>query len=145
MLGIGNNAQINKNLLKRKRTRQLKETSAKSSRAESTKASPTKAELSASKFKKSTQRFKDVKECPTIIATEEDFKDPISFFQKIWKTHKTGIAKIIPPENWSNGTNRLFVDKLLPKLNQSVSTLETRIQTLNQLFSGKVSLGFNSL
>jgi hypothetical protein len=134
MLGP-DNAQIKKKFLRKKRTRQLKTSLTEVAKNDSIETEY-KSESSAN-FKKSF-KGRIIKECPTIEASEEDFKDPIAFIQRIWKTHQTGIAKIIPPLNWTQMTNRLFVENSLSKFRQSVTPLETRIQTLNQLFRGKV-------
>ena len=41
-------------------------------------------------------------EAPTFRPTEEEFKDPLKYIQKIApEGRKYGIVKIIPPENWN--------------------------------------------
>jgi len=82
--------------------------------------------------------------CLTVFATENDFKDPIKYLENLWNEHKesTGIIKIIPPERWKKINENIFIDRILPNLKNSQKTFETRIQTLNKLFKGKVNKFF---
>jgi hypothetical protein len=137
MLGFGNNAQIKENLLKRKRRRVNSNEALKN----------TNENLNSKSLRSLNNRkpilndtgLKFIKESPTIKATEADFKDPISFIQRIWKHNKTGIAKIIPPPSWVEFNRKIFDDKYLQKFNQVNNPIETRTQTLNKLFYGKVN------
>lgn len=50
--------------------------------------------------KKSTRLF-ELEEAPTYYPTEEEFKDPFNYMEKIrHEAAKYGIAKIVPPESW---------------------------------------------
>jgi hypothetical protein len=82
----------------------------------------------------------DLQCCTTVTATEEDFSDPISFFEKISNEYiDTGIIKIIPPTSWTkNASKNLFEKNYFPSIKTSQKQLEIRIQTLNKLFEGKV-------
>ena len=45
-----------------------------------------------------------LQEAPTFRPTEEEFKDPLEYVQKIAEEgRKYGIVKIIPPESWNPG------------------------------------------
>ena len=42
-----------------------------------------------------------IPEAPTFRPTEEEFKDPVAYIQKIAvEGKKYGICRVIPPENW---------------------------------------------
>lgn len=42
-----------------------------------------------------------LQEAPTFYPTEEDFKDPVAYIQKIAPDGKRfGICRVVPPENW---------------------------------------------
>lgn len=43
----------------------------------------------------------DIQDCPTFWPTEEEFRDPTAYIQKIASIgHDHGICKIVPPESW---------------------------------------------
>jgi hypothetical protein len=89
---------------------------------------------------KKTSLMYDIKECLVYHATEEDFKNPIQYIDNLWrKNSSTGIIKIIPPTTWLEYNNKVFNQYYLPKFENSENKLETRIQTLNKLFYGKVN------
>lgn len=42
-----------------------------------------------------------IPEAPTFRPTEEEFKDPVAYIQKIApEGKKYGICRVVPPENW---------------------------------------------
>ena len=89
---------------------------------------------------KNTPFIYDIKECLEYHATEEDFKNPIQYINNLWrKNNSTGIIKIHPPSTWLEYNNKVFNQYYLPKFEKSDIKLETRIQTLNKLFYGKVN------
>jgi len=82
----------------------------------------------------------DIEHCTIITATEEDFANPIAFFDKIWnKANSTGILKIIPPKNWRDHNLRIFQDEYLRKLKESTMKLSSRRIILNNLYKAEVS------
>jgi len=85
----------------------------------------------------------DIEPCATIIATEEDFKNPIAFFDSIWnKEHSTGIIKIIPPKDWKSKNFELFKENYCKKFAGSDKKLDTRKIILNELYKAKVWFKF---
>ncbi len=84
--------------------------------------------------------FKDIEPCTTITATDDDFKNPIAFFNSIWgKDKSTGIIKIIPPKNWKEMNFRLFKQEYCKRFYNSDKKLDTRKIVLNELYTAKVS------
>ena len=84
--------------------------------------------------------IQEINECIEYHATDEDFKNPIQYIDDLWReNNSTGIIKIHPPSSWLNYNNKVFNEFYLPKFEKSDIKLETRIQTLNNLFYGKVN------
>ena len=100
---------------------------------------PNKKEISDLNRKTTEENFKF---CYTVYASEKDFEDPVRFIEQLWDENKesTGIIKIIPPENWKVFNQEIFNEKILPNLKNNQKTFETRIQTINELLNGKVSI-----
>ena len=49
-----------------------------------------------------SNRMFGLKEAPTFWPTAEEFRDPLSYIQKIREEgEKYGIAKIVPPDSWN--------------------------------------------
>ncbi len=126
----------------------LKLVGKKRKRVENTQKTKTKLKSHRNKENK-RQRISNLEElnpkdreipvCLEFHATEEDFKNPISYFEKLWLDNKsTGIIKIIPPSSWREKNEKMFSKSYFPKFIASDKILETRIQTLNKLFQGKV-------
>lgn len=45
--------------------------------------------------------FLKLPSAPVFYPTEEEFRDPLAFFHKIYKEgEEAGICKIVPPKNW---------------------------------------------
>jgi DUF438 domain-containing protein len=43
-----------------------------------------------------------IREAPIFYPTTEEFKDPMTYFNQIYKeAEKSGICKIVPPDSWS--------------------------------------------
>lgn len=83
----------------------------------------------------------NIEHCTTIVATDEDFKDPIAFFDSIWnKEHSTGIIKIIPPKDWKEKNLSLFKQEFCKKFYSSDKKLDTRKIILNELYKAKVCI-----
>jgi hypothetical protein len=97
-----------------------------------------KREFQENKFKKT--KYHLIPECKTVYASESDFKNPIMYFEGLWKEDEenTGIIKIIPPNSWQQNISTIFQKYYLPTFSKSDKKLETRIQSLNRLLSGKV-------
>ena len=83
----------------------------------------------------------DIEPCTIIHATEEDFANPIPFFDSLWdKEHSTGIIKIIPPKGWREKNLRLFKQEYLRKFFENDRKLDTRKIVLHELHKAKVTL-----
>lgn len=85
-------------------------------------------------------RYCDIKTCKTVTATEEDFLNPINFFDNLWdeSSPSTGVIKIIPPKNWVTKQKEYFECTFRPKFQDKDKKLTTRKQTLDQLYLAKV-------
>lgn len=79
-----------------------------------------------------------IREAPTFCPTEEEFKDPFAYVQKIRvEGEKYGICKIIPPNSWnpdfSINTERFFFKTRRQELNSVEGSTRTNLQYLDQL------------
>jgi hypothetical protein len=86
-------------------------------------------------------KYSSIPPCKTVIATEEDFKNPILFFESIWKKtdHSTGVIKVVPPETWKKNYVSTF-ESYSQKFDESDKKLDTRKMNLNKLYMAKVYL-----
>ena len=84
--------------------------------------------------------YRSIPPCKIINATEEDFLNPIQFFESIWEKnqHSTGIIKIIPPAGWKQNIASTFQNTYLRKFEECEKKLETRKMNLNKLYTAKV-------
>jgi len=75
-------------------------------------------------------------------ATEEDFKNPIVYFESLWESNipSTGIIKIIPPKSWQKLNSYIFNEKYLKSFLKYTKKIETREQILSSLMKGKVNI-----
>lgn len=80
--------------------------------------------------------------CTVYEASEEDFMNPIEFFDNLWKetNRSTGIIKIIPPRKWKERNINLFKEHYYNNFARNAKKMETRIQKLSSLIKGKVIL-----
>lgn len=84
--------------------------------------------------------YQDIEPCMTVVATEENFKNPIAFLDSLWNTDRsTGIIKIIPPKEWKDKNLRMFNEVYTKKFNEWDKKLDTRKIPLNQLYKAKVT------
>lgn len=84
-------------------------------------------------------KYSDIPQCKTVVATEQDFQNPILFFESLWEKdqHSTGVIKVIPPDSWKRrykGTSESYVKKF----EESDRKLDTRRMNLNKLYMAKV-------
>jgi len=75
-----------------------------------------------------------------IFGTEEDFKNPIAFFDKLLQKKDTysGVIKVIPPRTWKKNYDRLFEKYYKKRFLEKDTKMEIRMQILNNLLLGKV-------
>jgi hypothetical protein len=87
------------------------------------------------------QSLSDLEPVYTYVATEEELKNPIGLFDKLWaeKEHSSGIIKIVPPESWIKNQRLLYESNYKSKLQDDSKKLCTRIQQLNQFYTAKVN------
>lgn len=85
-------------------------------------------------------RISEVEEVKVVRATEEDFLNPLRFFDSLWNQSEisTGIVKIIPPESWVVRQKSNLESNYKPKLEDPTKKLFTRKQSLNELYLAKV-------
>ena len=90
----------------------------------------------------SEMTYSTIPPCTTVYATEDDFLNPITFFESIWdkNNNSTGIIKIVPPENWKNDYSGVFKNTYLKKFEECDKKLETRKMNLTKLYMAKVNL-----
>jgi hypothetical protein len=88
-------------------------------------------------------KYSSIPACKTVYATENDFSNPIQFFERIWEKNKcsTGVIKIIPPESWINNNVGTFTN-YLKKFEENDKKLDTRKMNLNKLYMAKVLYSF---
>lgn len=93
-----------------------------------------------SKKEESKAELKNIEPCTVVQATEEDFKNILGFFDKLWSKEKssTGIIKVIPPESWVQNQRTEMDSTFLPRFKEPGKKLVTRKQILNQLYMAKV-------
>jgi len=74
-------------------------------------------------------------------ATEEDFLNPLGFFDKLWEinANSTGIVKIIPPQKWIQKQKQNFENETRQRILNPTKKLISRKQTLCDLYTAKVS------
>ena len=105
------------------------------------------------KIKQNTQEIKpinnyfDFEECKKYYPSEEDFKNPIAYFDKLWSLNEsdTGIIKIIPPESWKKNQNIYYKKEIYERANSNVKNLSTRKQNLGLLYKAKVHWSYPRL
>jgi hypothetical protein len=85
-------------------------------------------------------KYSEIETCNIFNAQEEDFINPISYFEKLWNedSTNTGIIKVIPPTSWVNKQKENFNKIYATKLQDQEKKLFTRKQTLNELRLAKV-------
>lgn len=88
--------------------------------------------------------YSDFPESTIIKATEEDFNNPLSFFDQLLakKDSVSGVIKIIPPKGWKKNYEYLFEKFYKKRFLEKDLRFETRCQNLNTLFYGKVNFNF---
>jgi hypothetical protein len=88
----------------------------------------------------SIETFEQIPDVMTYKASEEDFKNPIEMFDRLWSENQesTGIIKIIPPTSWVELQKQNFQTNCLPRFMDPSKRLLTRRQTLNELYLAKV-------
>ena len=94
---------------------------------------------------KKTPNISIIEECQVINATEEDLKNPISFFESLFKedsSKSSGIIKIKAPIEWQNKQKLRANEIYLPKFKNSNKKLNTRKQDLSELYLAKVKIFF---
>jgi len=86
--------------------------------------------------------YSDIEECKIFYPNEEDFKNPITYFDNLWNINEpdTGIIKIIPPESWKKNQNNYFQKEINERANLSSKNLLTRKQNLGKLYKAKVRI-----
>ena len=91
---------------------------------------------------KNSIKYKDFKEGDVIIATEDDFQNPLSFFDKLLnqKDSLSGVIKILPPKEWKKNYSTIFEKVYKKNFLEKDFKLETRLQNLKNLFLGKVKI-----
>lgn len=89
-------------------------------------------------------KYSDIPTCSTFEPTEEDFKNPISYFDTLWKESEndTGLIKIVPPPSWKEKQKKYFNNEILTKIESNDKPLTTRKQTLGLLYQAKVGTNF---
>jgi len=82
----------------------------------------------------------NISESNIIKATNDDFKNPIAFFDKFLENKEThsGIIKIIPPKDWKENYDNIFEKVYKKKFLEKDFKFEVRTQILNNLLFGKV-------
>jgi hypothetical protein len=87
--------------------------------------------------------YQEIEECKIVYPTEEEFKNPIAFFDSLWNyKSSTGIIKIIPPKNWKERNRILFWEEYCKKFETSDKKLDTRKIVLNEMHKAKVKLNY---
>lgn len=88
----------------------------------------------------SVENHQEIPEVFVYLASEEDFKNPIELFDRLWNENQdsTGIIKIIPPPDWVELQKQNFEKNFLPRFSDPLKRLLTRKQTLNELYTAKV-------
>jgi uncharacterized protein YozE (UPF0346 family) len=83
----------------------------------------------------------EVEEVTTYLATEEDFKDPLSMFDRLWSEdqHSSGILKIVPPIEWVENQKENYIKIFKTRLQDPNKKLFTRKQKLSELYLAKVN------
>jgi hypothetical protein len=86
-------------------------------------------------------KFSEIEEVKTLHATEEDFSNPLKFFDKLWQENEksTGIIKIVPPEAWIVKQKEHLQTVFKSRLKDPSKKLQTRKQTLNEFYLAKVN------
>ncbi len=89
-----------------------------------------------------------LQEAPTFRPTEDEFKDPFAYIQKIrCEGEKYGICKIIPPDSWSPdfsiNTEKFFFKTRRQELNSVEGGTRTNLQYLDQLAKFHKQHGMN--
>ncbi len=86
-------------------------------------------------------KFDQIENVQVFKAREEDFLNPIKFFDGLWElnANSTGIVKIIPPERWVEKQKQHFEKEMKTKIQNPHKKLETRKQILCDLYMARVS------
>jgi len=85
-------------------------------------------------------QFNEMEEVKIFHATDQDFTNPLKFFDNLWEENKasSGIIKIIPPSNWVAIQKELINKTYRPRLEDNKKKLFVRKQDLNDLYLAKV-------
>jgi hypothetical protein len=95
------------------------------------------------------EKYSELDECKIFYPNEEDFKNPIGYFDSLWNGNNnnnnesyididTGIIKIVPPESWKKFQKEYFLNKISERAFLNSKKISTRKQKLGQLYKAKV-------